>query len=114
MKPRMSSLPDESAARQMSYGECGGASVKGGANWDEVAGMVLRALSEAAGPARLADLARATSGPPAKIHRSSVSLVRTGLVEQDPATNRYDFGPLSLRAGIVTLTGVISAVKVPF
>ena len=46
--------------------------------------MLLRVLSEAAGPARLADLARATGMPSAKAHRYMVSLVRAGLVEQDP------------------------------
>lgn len=77
---------------------------KGGVNSVEVAGDLLRALSEAAGPARLADLARAAGLHSAKAHRYLVSLVRTGLVEQDPATSRYDFGPLALRAGVVALS----------
>src|SRR3954454_11352718 len=77
---------------------------KGGVNSVEVAGDLLRALSETAGPARLADLARMTSIPPAKVHRYLVSLIRAGLVEQDRATSRYDLGPLALRAGIVALS----------
>jgi len=77
---------------------------KGGVNSVEVAGLVLRALSDAAGPARLADLARATGMPSAKVHRYMVSLIRAGLVEQDSATSRYDFGPLALRAGVVALS----------
>jgi DNA-binding IclR family transcriptional regulator len=77
---------------------------KGGVNSVEVAGMVLRALSETAGPARLADIARATRMPTAKVHRYVVSLVRAGLLERDPSTGHYDLGPLSLRAGIVALS----------
>src|SRR3954468_12283091 len=80
------------------------ASAKGGVNSVEVAGLLLRALSEAAGPARLADLARATRMPSAKVHRYMVSLIRAGLVEQDPGTSRYDLGPLALRTGIVALS----------
>ncbi len=70
----------------------------------EIAGSLLRALSEAAGSARLADLARVTGMPSAKVHRYLVSLIRAGLVEQDPGTSRYDLGPLTLRAGIVALS----------
>ena len=77
---------------------------KGGVNSVEVAGNLFRAISEAAGPARLADIARATGMPTAKAHRYIVSLVRAGLVERDPSTGHYDLGPLSLRAGIVALS----------
>jgi DNA-binding IclR family transcriptional regulator len=76
---------------------------KGGVNSVEVAGNLLRAISEAAGPARLADIARATGMPTAKAHRYIVSLIRAGLVERDPNSGHYDLGPLSLRAGIVAL-----------
>ena len=77
---------------------------KGGVNSVEVAGNLLRAISEAAGPARLADIARATGMPTAKAHRYIVSLIRAGLVERDPNSGHYDLGPLSLRAGIVALS----------
>jgi DNA-binding IclR family transcriptional regulator len=77
---------------------------KGGVNSVEVAGSLFRAISEAAGPARLSDIARATGMPTAKAHRYIVSLVRAGLVERDPSTGHYDLGPLSLRAGIVALS----------
>ncbi len=79
------------------------ASQRGGVNAVEVAGAVLRVLAEAAGPARLADIARATAMPTAKAHRYLVSLCRAGLVEQDSASSRYDLGPLALRAGMVAL-----------
>ncbi len=85
-------------------GKSAPAAAKGGVISVEVAGDLLRALSETAGPTRLADLARMTSIPPAKVHRYLVSLIRAGLVEQDRATSRYDFGPLALRAGILALS----------
>ena len=82
--------PAESAAR-------------GGVNSVEVAGGLLRLLSEAGGPMRLADLSRAAAMPSAKAHRYLVSLARAGLVEQDVETARYDLGPLMLRAGLAAL-----------
>lgn len=80
-----------------------GMAARAGVNSVEVAGSLVRALADAAGPARLADLARAVGMPTAKAHRYLVSLVRAGLVSQDPATSRYDLGPLALRAGLVAL-----------
>jgi DNA-binding IclR family transcriptional regulator len=76
---------------------------RGGVNSVEVAGLLLRLLTEAGGPMRLADLSRAAAMPSAKAHRYLVSLGRAGLVEQDPATARYELGPLMLRAGLVAL-----------
>lgn len=46
----------------------------------------------------IAALARMSS---AKAHRYLVSLVRTGMVEQDPLTSRYDLGPLAMTLGLV-------------
>jgi DNA-binding IclR family transcriptional regulator len=77
---------------------------KTGVNSVEVASALLHALAEASAPARLSDLARATGMPTAKAYRYLVSLVRGGLVEQDPDSTRYDLGPLALRAGIVALS----------
>ena len=76
---------------------------RGGVNAVEVAGTLLRALTEAGGPARLADLSRAAGMPTAKAHRYLVSLVRAGLVAQDRASSRYELGPLALRAGLAAL-----------
>ncbi|MFZ4408220.1 MAG: IclR family transcriptional regulator [Paracraurococcus sp.] len=76
---------------------------RGGVNSVEVAGLLLRLLAEAGGPLRLVDLSRAASMPSAKAHRYLVSLGRAGLVEQDPATARYELGPLMLRAGLAAL-----------
>ena len=66
--------------------------------------MLVQTLAEAPGPARLADLARATGMPSGKVHRYLVSLIRSGLVEQDSVASRYDLGPLALRAGVVALS----------
>lgn len=82
----------------------GGLRQQGGVNAVEVAGRLVRVIAEGQGPARLADLARSTAMPTAKVHRYLVSLCRAGLVEQDAATSRYDLGPLALRAGIEALT----------
>ena len=77
---------------------------RSGVNSVEVAGLILQSLADAPGSARLADLARATGMPSGKVHRYLVSLIRSGLVEQDPGTSRYDLGPLVLRAGVVALS----------
>ena len=70
----------------------------GGVNSVEVAGLLLRLLTDAGGPMRLAELSARRrhalgQGPPVL-----VSLGRAGLVEQDPTTARYELGPLMLRA----------------
>lgn len=66
----------------------------------EVAGRLLHALLEGGEALRLADLARHAGMPSAKAHRYLVSLIRTGLATQNPATGRYDLGPLALRLGL--------------
>jgi len=66
----------------------------------EVAGRLLHALLDGGEALRLADLARHAGMPSAKAHRYLVSLIRTGLATQNPATGRYDLGPLALRLGL--------------
>lgn len=83
--------------------EAAAADLRGGVNSVEVAGLLLRLLTEAEGPMRLSDLARAAAMPSAKAHRYLVSLGRAGLVQQDPTTARYALGPLLLRAGVAAL-----------
>lgn len=66
----------------------------------EVAARLLHALLEGGEALRLADLARRAAMPSAKAHRYLVSLIRAGLAAQDPASGRYDLGPLALRIGL--------------
>jgi DNA-binding IclR family transcriptional regulator len=41
--------------------------------------------------------------PPSKAHRYLVSLIRAGLIEQDPLTSRYKLGPFALDIGLVAI-----------
>ena len=77
----------------------------------EVGGELLKALTRNGEPMMLRDLAREAGMAPAKAHPYLVSFSRIGLIEQDPTTGRYEFGPLALELGIVTLRR-LSAVRV--
>lgn len=77
----------------------------------EVAAVILKAMTATPGSMTLKDLAAASGMAPAKAHRYLVSLTRTGLVEQDPASGRYAVGPLSLALGLAAL-GDIDVVRV--
>jgi DNA-binding IclR family transcriptional regulator len=72
----------------------------------EVAGIILEALARAPGAAQLKDIADAAGMPPAKLHRYLVSLMRTGLVEQDASSGRYGIGPLALTLGLAALSRI--------
>ena len=69
----------------------------------EVGGRLLRALAQSGEPMMLRDLARQAGMPPAKAHPYLVSFSRLGLIEQDQATGRYEFGALALELGLVSL-----------
>lgn len=77
----------------------------------EVAAVILKAMTATHGSMTLKDLAAAAGMAPAKAHRYLVSLTRTGLVKQDPASGRYAVGPLSLALGLAAL-GNIDVVRV--
>lgn len=49
----------------------------------------------------LKDIAAAAKMPAAKVHRYLVSLVRSGMVEQDPLSSRYDLGPFAMTLGLI-------------
>ena len=51
----------------------------------------------------LKDIAAAADMPASKAHRYLVSLIRSGLVEQDPLSSRYTLGPFALNLGLVAL-----------
>ena len=69
----------------------------------EVGGQLLLALGRAGTAMLLRDLAREAGMTPAKAHPYLVSFSKLGLVEQDPATGRYDLGPQALQLGLVSL-----------
>jgi DNA-binding IclR family transcriptional regulator len=72
----------------------------------EVGMAILRAMATGKRSMMLKDIAAAADMPPSKAHRYLVSLIRTGLVEQDPLTSRYDLGPFALNLGLVALDRV--------
>lgn len=69
----------------------------------EVGFRLLHILALARRPMMLRDLAAAAEMPAAKAHRYLVSFMRTGLVEQDGATGRYDLGGFTLELGLSSL-----------
>ena len=76
---------------------------KNGVQSLEIGVRILRAISGGHRAMMLKDIAAAVDMPASKVHRYIVSLVRCGLVEQDPATSRYDLGPFALSLGLVAV-----------
>ncbi len=69
----------------------------------EVGMSILRAMVDGQRSMMLKDIAAAAGMPASKAHRYLVSLIRAGLVEQDPMSSRYDLGPFALNVGLVAL-----------
>lgn len=67
----------------------------------EIGIRVLRVLLAGDRSMMLKDIAAAAGMPASKVHRYMVSMVRTGLVEQDPASSLYSLGPFALDIGLV-------------
>ncbi len=76
---------------------------KNGVQSLEIGMTILRAISTGHRAMMLKDIAAAADMPASKVHRYIVSLVRSGLVEQDPMTSRYDLGPFALSLGLVAV-----------
>jgi DNA-binding IclR family transcriptional regulator len=76
---------------------------KNGVQSLEIGMTILRAISSGHRAMMLKDIAAAVGMPASKVHRYIVSLVRSGLVEQDPGTSRYDLGPFALSLGLVAV-----------
>lgn len=76
---------------------------KNGVQSLEIGMTILRAISGGHRSMMLKDIAAAANMPASKVHRYIVSLVRCGLVEQDPMTSRYDLGPFALSLGLVAV-----------
>jgi DNA-binding IclR family transcriptional regulator len=72
----------------------------------EVGSTILEVLASAPGALSLRDLSGRAKMSPSKAHRYLVSLMRSGLVIQDPVTNRYDVGFLSLKLGLAALNRI--------
>lgn len=51
----------------------------------------------------LRDIAKGADMPAAKAHRYLVSFMRSGLIEQDSKSGRYDLGPYALKLGLASL-----------
>ena len=64
---------------------------------------VLKVLVESGSAMMLKEIATAADMPPSKAHRYLVSLVRSGLVEQDSGNSKYDLGPLAIPLGLAAV-----------
>lgn len=69
----------------------------------EIGMGILRAMVNGQRSMMLKDIAAAAGMPASKAHRYLVSLIRAGLVEQDPMSSRYDIGPFALNIGLVAI-----------
>lgn len=76
----------------------------------EQGARILAAFSSVRGAVSLTELSRAVGMPPGKVHRYLVSLGRSGLVEQQAVTGKYELGPLSLRIGLSAI-GALDPVR---
>jgi DNA-binding IclR family transcriptional regulator len=69
----------------------------------EVGMSILRPLVSAGRPIPLKMITSATGMPRAKVHRYLVSLVRSGLVWQEPGTGYYGIGSFAVQLGLSAL-----------
>lgn len=69
----------------------------------EIGMSILRAMVDGQRSMMLKDIAAAADMPASKAHRYLVSLIRAGLVDQDPMSSRYDLGSFALNLGLVAL-----------
>ncbi|MDP3841130.1 MAG: IclR family transcriptional regulator [Oxalobacteraceae bacterium] len=69
----------------------------------EIGMGLLRAMVAGQRSMMLKDIAAAADMPASKAHRYLVSLIRAGLVEQDPMTSRYNLGSFALNIGLVAI-----------
>jgi len=69
----------------------------------EIGVRILQAMVNGHRSMMLKDIAAAAEMPASKVHRYLVSLIRGGLVDQDPLTSRYDLGSFALTIGLVAV-----------
>ncbi|MEQ8699946.1 MAG: IclR family transcriptional regulator [Bauldia litoralis] len=78
-------------------------STGGGIQSAEIGIRVLSTLAGGIGPMSLKAVADGAGLSASNTRRYLVSLMRSGMVDQDPATGNYDLGPLALRIGLAAL-----------
>lgn len=69
----------------------------------EVGGRILKLLMHSSGPMSLKEIAEAAGMPSASAYPYLVSLCRTGLIENNKLTGRYDLGPTSMQLGVARM-----------
>ena len=69
----------------------------------EVGGQLLTALVDHGAPMLLRELAQKAGMTSAKAHPYLVSFGNLGLIQQDPASGRYELGPFALQMGLISL-----------
>jgi DNA-binding IclR family transcriptional regulator len=69
----------------------------------EIGMRIAKSLLDGRPAMMLKDIADASGLPTPKTHRYLVSMIRSGLVVQDPITSRYDLGPLALQIGLTAM-----------
>lgn len=65
---------------------------------------VLMAVAEGSGSRALKDISATAGLAPSSAHRHLITLVRTGMVEQNSATGRYDLGTRVMELGLKALS----------
>jgi DNA-binding IclR family transcriptional regulator len=68
-------------------------------------------MLDGGGPLQLREIAAGAAMAPSNVHRYLASFVSVGMAVQDPATGRYDLGPLAIRLGLAAL-GRIDGIEV--
>jgi DNA-binding IclR family transcriptional regulator len=89
-------MDDLDSSKRRATGEYANRSVLVGAD-------LLRTISRLGGGATLQEIADASGMLAARTHRYLVSLVKSGLLDHDAVTGRYDLGGLVLELGIAAL-----------
>lgn len=72
----------------------------------ETSALILAALADFEGQARLKEIAQSAGMPPAKAHRYLSSMVRVGIAARDPVSGRYGLGPVALNLAFSALRGL--------
>lgn len=69
----------------------------------EIGMQILQVILNGPRGMKLKEIASTADMPPSKVHRYIVSMVRSGLIEQDEDSTRYDLGPLAMTIGLVAV-----------